>query len=61
MNYILGYLFIGLLVTMLFEYIFEVIDKENEEKKFDSYWERLLFTIIWPLIIYLFIEGLIQK
>jgi hypothetical protein len=37
MNYVLVYLIIGLLITMLFEYVFEVIDKENEETKFDSY------------------------
>ncbi len=61
MNYFLGYLFMGLLVTMFFEFIFQVLDKEDDELKFDSYWERLLFTIIWPLVVYFFVERLVQK
>jgi formylmethanofuran dehydrogenase subunit B len=47
MNYVLLYLIIGLLITMLFEYVFGVIDKENEETKFDSYLERLLLIVFW--------------
>ena len=61
MNYILGYLFMGVLVTMFFEFIFQVLDKEDDELKFDSYGERLLFTIIWPLVVYFFVERLVQK
>jgi hypothetical protein len=52
MNNVLVYLIIGLLITMLFEYIFEVIDKESEDTKFDSYLERLLFVVFWALIIF---------
>lgn len=37
---------------MLFEYVFEVIDKENEETKFDSYLERLLLIVFWVVIIF---------
>ena len=61
MNYFLGYLFMGLLVTMFFEFIFQVLDKEDDELKFDSYWERLLFTIAWPFVVYFFIVELVQK
>lgn len=51
MNYVLVYLIIGLLITMLFEYVFEVIDKEDVETKFDSYLERLLVIVFWVVII----------
>ena len=61
MNYILGYLFMGVLVTMFFEFIFQVLDKEDDELKFDSYGERLLFTIVWPFVVYFFIVELVQK
>jgi hypothetical protein len=61
MNYFLGYLFMGLLVTMFFEFIFQVLDKEDDELKFDSYGERLLFTIVWPFVVYFFIVELVQK
>jgi hypothetical protein len=52
MNYVLLYLIIGLLITMLFEYVFGVIDKENEETKFDSYLKRLLLIVFWIVIIF---------
>ena len=61
MNYILGYLFMGVLVTMFFEFIFQVVDKEDDELKFDSYGERLLFTIAWPFVVYFFIMELVPK
>ena len=61
MNYIFGYLFAGLLITMFFEFIFKVIDRENEETKFDSYSERLLFIIMWPFVVYFFVKCMIQK
>lgn len=57
MNYALVYLIIGLLITMLFEYVFEVIDKENEETKFDSYLERLLLIVFWVVIIFQIIHD----
>jgi hypothetical protein len=37
---------------MLLEYVFGVIDKENEEAKFDSYLERLLLIVFWVVIIF---------
>ena len=61
MNYLLGYLFIGLFVTMFFEFIFQVLDKEGHDLKFDGYGERLLFLLFWPLIVYFFMEQLIQN
>ena len=51
----------GLLVTMFFEFIFQVLDKEDDELKFDSYGERLLFTIAWPFVVYFFIMELVPK
>lgn len=57
MNYVLVYLIIGLLITMLFDYVFEVIDKENEETKFDSYLERLLLIVFWVVIIFQIIHD----
>ena len=57
MNYVLVYFIIGLLITMLFEYVFEVIDKENEETKFDSYLERLLLILFWVVIIFQIIHD----
>lgn len=61
MNYILGYLFIGLFVTMFFEFIFQVLDREGHDLKFDGYGERLLYLLFWPLIVYFFMEQLIQN
>jgi hypothetical protein len=61
MNYILGYLFIGLFFTMFFEFIFQVLDKEGHDLKFDGYGERLLFLLFWPLIVYFFMEQLIHN
>jgi uncharacterized membrane protein (UPF0182 family) len=52
MNYVLLYLIIGLLITMLFEYVFGVIDKENEETKFESYLKRVLLIVFWIVIIF---------
>jgi hypothetical protein len=37
---------------MLFEYVFGVIDKENEETKFDRYLKRLLLIVFWIVIIF---------
>ena len=61
MNYVLVYLIIGLILTMCFEFIFEVISKDNEETKFDSYSERLLFIFMWPFVVYFFVKRMIQK
>ena len=61
MNYILGYLFIGLFVTMFFEFIFQVLDREGHDLRFDGYGERLLYLLFWPLIVYFFMEQLIQN
>ncbi len=52
MNYVLLYLIIGLLITMLLEYVFGVIDEENEETKFDSYLKRLLLIVFWIVMIF---------
>lgn len=57
MNYISGYFITGLLITMFFEYIFEFIDvKGHNDAKFDSYWERLISLLLWPILIYYFVE-----
>jgi hypothetical protein len=56
-NYVLLYLIIGLLITMLFEYVFEVIDKKNEETKVYGYLERLLLIVFWVVNIFQIIHD----
>ncbi len=61
MNYKFGYFITGLLITMFFEFIFQLVDKEGEETKFDSYVERLISLLFWPFLIYIFIERFFKK
>jgi hypothetical protein len=42
---------------MLFEYVFEVIDKKNEETKVYGYLERLLLIVFWVVNIFQIIHD----
>jgi L-asparagine transporter-like permease len=61
MNYIFGYIITGLLITMFFEFIFQLVYKEGDETKFDSYLERLISLLFWPFLIYIFIERFFKN
>ena len=53
------YCITGFLFTMLFEYIFETFN--DGEFKYSGYGERILFFILWPLILFIMIKELIKK
>lgn len=61
MNYILGYLLTGLLITMFFEYVFYIMQKDGDDTKFDSYLERLVSLLFWPFVMYIFMKDLFKK
>ena len=61
MNYILVYLLTGLLITMFFEYVFYIMQKDGDDTKFDSYLERLVSLLFWPFIMYIFVKDFYKK
>lgn len=61
MNYILGYLSTGLLITMFFEYVFYTMQKDGDYTKFDSYLERLVSLLFWPFVMYFFMKEFFKK
>jgi hypothetical protein len=61
MNYILGYLSTGLLITMFFEYVFYTMQKDGDDTKFDSYLERLVSLLFWPFVMYTFMKEFFKK
>ena len=61
MNYIFGYFISGLLFTMFFEFIFQLVKGEGDETKFDSYWERLISLLFWPFLIYILIVQFLKN
>lgn len=61
MNYIFGYIITGLLITMFFEFIFQLVNEKGDEIKFDSYLERLISLLFWPFLIYIFIERFFKN
>jgi hypothetical protein len=44
---------------MFFEYLFETTD--DEDLKYSSYGERILFLLLWPFIVYAFLKGYFKE
>ena len=59
MNYLATYCIIGFLFTMLFEYIFETFNEE--QLKYSSFGERIIFFLFWPIILFMAIKELIKN
>ena len=49
----------GFLFTMLFEYLFEI--NEDSEMKFTGLTERIMFFVLWPLILLIVIRKTLKK
>ena len=59
MNLLETYCITGLLFTMLFEYLFEI--NEDSEMKFTGLTERIMFFVLWPLILLIVIRKTLKK
>ena len=59
MNYLATYCIIGFLLTMLFEYIFETFNEE--QLKYSSFGERIIFFLFWPIILFIAIKEVIKN
>ena len=53
------YCITGFLFTMLFEYLFEI--NEDSEMKFTGLTERIMFFVLWPLILLIVIRKTLKK
>lgn len=52
------YFILGLIVVMFFEYLFET--HGDVEMKYSGYGERLIFLLLWPIIVSFFLMSLIK-
>ena len=59
MNLLETYCITGFLFTMLFEYLFEI--NEDSEMKFTGLTERIMFFVLWPLILLIVIRKTLKK
>ena len=53
------YCIIGFLFTMFFEYLFET--NQDSEMKFTGLTERILFFVLWPLILLIVVRKTLKK
>jgi hypothetical protein len=62
MMYILVYFETGLGLTMFYEFMFSVINSDDDDNpiEFDSYLERAVYVCLWPFILYFIIRELIK-
>jgi len=49
----------GFLFTMFFEYLFET--NQDSEMKFTGLPERIMFFVLWPLILLIVVRKIIKK
>ena len=63
MMYILIYFETGLAFTMFFEFLFTVINSEDDDNpiEFDGYLERAVYICVWPVILYFIIKELTKS
>jgi hypothetical protein len=59
LDFLISYIALGVLVNFMYDLIVSKLGEEHEKNRFTMI-ERVTVTIIWPIIVFNFIKGILN-